>query len=427
MSNQPKIYTYKALSNLVTRLRDDLNNHLFVLIYAYNGTGKTRLSVEFKNKGKKQDIGDTLYFNAFTEDLFNWDNDLENDLERILKVNVNSKFFNGFKELALEEKIFAYLERYAEFDFKFDYEKWNVVFSKKISNPKYNPNAKEPEFITQDNIKISRGEENIFIWCIFLAICELTIDGAESYNWVKYIYIDDPISSLDDNNAIAVASDLSQLLKKGKDNLKFIISSHHSLFFNVVCNELKKYKCKRYFLHKNGYEGYTLQVTDETPFFHHVALLSELQKVKISGEINTYHFNILRSVLEKTSTFFGYDDFSKCIHGIEDEVLYSRALNLLSHGKYSIYEPIEMGEDNKMLFKRILQAFQDKYQFDLPVLVVEESQDLTDSKENFEKLIVERDIEPEKKEIEKRISPKIVGKIDLSQFEKFEKKKNIKK
>ena len=390
MSNQSKIYTYKTLSDLATRLRDDLNNFLFVLIYAYNGTGKTRLSVEFKNKGKKKKAGDTLYFNAFTEDLFHWDNDLENDLERTLKINVDSKFFNGFKELALEEKIFAYLERYAEFDFKFDYENWIVIFSKKIPNPKYKPDAEEPEYIIQDNIKISRGEENIFIWCIFLAICELTIDGAESYNWVKYIYIDDPISSLDDNNAIAVASDLSQLLKKGKDNAKFIISSHHSLFFNVVCNELKKYKCKRYFLHKNGNEGYTLQTTDETPFFHHVALLSELQRVMSSGEISTYHFNVLRSVLEKTSTFFGYDDFSKCIYGIKDEVLYSRALNLLSHGKYSIYEPVEMGEDNKRLFKNILQAFLDKYQFDLPVLLVEEKQDSVNSNENAEKPIVEK-------------------------------------
>ena len=402
MSNQSKIYTYKTLSELATRLRDDLNNFLFVLIYAYNGTGKTRLSVEFKNKGKKKEAGDTLYFNAFTEDLFHWDNDLENDLERTLKINVDSKFFNGFKELALEEKIFAYLERYAEFDFKFDYENWIVIFSKKIPNPKYKPDAEEPEYIIQDNIKISRGEENIFIWCIFLAICELTIDGAESYNWVKYIYIDDPISSLDDNNAIAVASDLSQLLKRGKDHAKFIISSHHSLFFNVVCNELKKYKCKRYFLHKNGNEGYTLQATDETPFFHHVALLSELQRVANSGEINTYHFNILRSILEKTSTFFGYDDFSRCIHGIEDEILYSRALNLLSHGKYSIYEPVEMGEDNKILFKNILQAFLNKYQFDLPILLVEEKQESIYSNENTESPI-----------IEKRISPKIVGKIDI--------------
>lgn len=397
MSNQSKIYTYKTLSNLAVRLRDDLNNHLFVLIYAYNGTGKTRLSVEFKNKGKKKEVGDTLYFNAFTEDLFHWDNDLENDLERTLKINIDSKFFNGFKELALEEKIFAYLERYAEFDFKFDYEKWIVVFSKKIPNPKYKPDAEEPEYTIQDNIKVSRGEENLFIWCIFLAICELTIDGAESYSWVKYIYIDDPISSLDDNNAIAVASDLSQLLKKGKDNVKFIISSHHSLFFNVVCNELKKHGCKRYFLHKNGNEGYTLQATDETPFFNHVALLSELQRVANSGEINTYHFNILRSILEKTSTFFGYDDFSKCIHGIEDEVLYSRALNLLSHGKYSIYEPVEMGEDNKNLFKNILQAFLSKYQFDLPILLAEEKQEAIDLNENIESTIVEKGVDLKKR------------------------------
>ena len=62
--------------------------------------------------------------------------------------------------------------------------------------------------LLKDHIKVSRGEENIFVWCVFMAICELVIDEAETYKWVKYIYIDDPISSLDDNNAIAVASDL---------------------------------------------------------------------------------------------------------------------------------------------------------------------------------------------------------------------------
>ena len=113
MSNQPKIYKYKDLSGLSARLRGDLVEHDFVLLYAHNGTGKTRLSIEFKNKGKKKINGDTLYFNAFTEDLFHWDNDLENDMDRVLKINADSKFFNAFKELALEEKIFAYLERYA--------------------------------------------------------------------------------------------------------------------------------------------------------------------------------------------------------------------------------------------------------------------------------------------------------------------------
>ncbi len=66
------IRTYQSLRKLVTRLRDDLNNAELVLLYAYNRTGKTRLSMEFKDVGKRQNNGaaDTLYFNAYTGDLF---------------------------------------------------------------------------------------------------------------------------------------------------------------------------------------------------------------------------------------------------------------------------------------------------------------------------------------------------------------------
>lgn len=356
MSNKPRIYKYTTLRGLINRLRDDLNNQDFVLLFAYNGTGKTRISMEFKERGKrKRGIErDTLYYNAYTEDLFHWHNDLENDSQRHLIINSESKFFDGFKELALEEKIFAFLERYADFDFRIDYEQWTITFSRDGN----------------DHIKISRGEENIFVWCIFLAIVELTVDGSEAYDWVKYIYIDDPISSLDDNNAIAVASDLAKLLERGKDRFKTIISSHHGLFFNVMCNELKKFRHKKYFLHRSGSSNaYTLRTTNDTPFFHHVAVLSEIQKAIESGNLYTYHFNMLRGVLEKTSTFFGFDDFSACIHGISDEDLYSRALNLLSHGKYSAYEPKEMVEDTKRLFESIFEGFTSRYRFDLPDLM----------------------------------------------------------
>jgi hypothetical protein len=371
MTVTKKNYKYKTLTNVAVRLRDDLNDHHFVLLYAYNGTGKTRLSMEFKDRSKKRrknPVTDTLYYNAYTEDLFHWNNDLDNDTERHLIINQNSRFFEGFRELALEEKIFNFLERYADFDFKIDYDNWNIIFSKQIKNPQYKPDNRLPEYIIQDNIKVSRGEENIFIWCFFLAIAELAIDddGTGSYNWVKFIYIDDPISSLDDNNAIGVASDLAKLLKKGKDKVKVVISSHHSLFYNVMYNELKKIDHKSHFLHKNGVDGYVLSATDETPFFHHVALLSELKRATAIDKVNTYHFNMLRSILEKTSIFFGYNDFSSCIKGVEDELLFSRALNLLSHGKYSIYQPVEMNQDNKELFNRILNAFLEKYEFQLP-------------------------------------------------------------
>lgn len=357
MSTPPLIYQYENLESLAVKLREDLSSKDFVLVYAYNGTGKTRISIAFKAIGKQGDNKDTLYFNAFTEDLFYWDNDLENDTERILKINAESNFFNGFRELALEEKIFSYLERYADFNFKIDYQEWFISFTKGDNF----------------NIKISRGEETIFKWCIFLALCELTIDGAEAYNWVKYFFIDDPISSLDDNNAIAVANDLCKLLKKGNGKIKTIITSHHVLFFNVVCNELKKQKHKRYFLHKNSVAGFTLRATDDTPFFHHVASLSELKDAVQSNNIKTFHFNMLRSILEKTSSFFGFNDFGKCIHGLEDDVLFERALNLLSHGKYSVYDPVEMGDDTKELFKKIVNAFLEKYQFELPVMLIEEA------------------------------------------------------
>jgi AAA domain len=379
MSAKLTTHRYNSMDRLVTRLRDDLNggNQDFVLLYAYNGTGKTRLSMAFKDAGKHKNKGqpDTLYFNAFTEDLFSWDNDLQNDNERRLHINDKSKFFQGLKELALDERIGHYLARYADFLFDIDYDQWTVSFRKDEAR----------------HIKVSRGEENIFIWCVFMAICERVIDGAESYQWVKYLYVDDPITSLDDNNAIAVASDLAKLLRKAKsrtrpesvaaggpgqaDNtprmvpapIKAVVSSHHALFFNVVCNELKKDAHKKYFLHRpERGSTYTLRATNDTPFFHHVAMLAEIKKAAEAGKLYTYHFNMLRSILEKTATFFGNDDFSACIHGLDDEDLFARALNLLSHGKYDVYQPAEMVDDNKRLFRQILEAFLARYQFTLP-------------------------------------------------------------
>jgi AAA domain len=372
MSGNPKAHTYQSMNRLVKKLRDDLNGGgpEFVLLYAYNGTGKTRLSMAFKDTGKKQagDQRDTLYFNAFTEDLFTWDNDLDGDSERVLKINSSSNFFSGVEELEMENRIRPFLHRYGDFDFSIDYTQWTINFSREVQVK--TPDGTKTETI--DNIKVSRGEENIFIWCFFLAIAQLAMDGAEAYNWVKYLYIDDPISSLDDNNAIAVASDLAQLLKNKQNHIRVVISSHHSLFFNVMCNELKKLKHRKYFLSKNGgTQAHILQPTDDTPFFHHVAMLHELQQAAKSGKLYTYHFNMLRSILEKTATFFGFNDFSACIQGVEDEVLYARALNLLSHGKYSAYEPREMVDDTKDLFKRILTVFLDRYRFDLPDSITE--------------------------------------------------------
>jgi hypothetical protein len=375
----------------VNRLRDDLNQRetesqkkvinkpaTILLLYAYNRTGKTRLSMEFKDSGKRktkknpQGKADTLYFNAFTEDLFTWENDLASDSVRYLQLNGESKFFAALNDLALDETIAVYLSRYADFEFDIVYADWKITFRKE----------------REENIKISRGEQNIFIWCLFMAICERMLDGHESYQWVKYLYIDDPISSLDDNNAVSVACDLAKLLRRaasrtnslGEPNpIKIVFSSHHALFFNVMCNEIGRAKegepkvsHKRYFLHRaNGDGVYSLRATDDTPFFHHVATLAELQRAAdpVTGSLYTFHFNALRSIMEKTASFFGHDDISFCLKALnnkEDQALYNRALNLLSHGKYAIQEPTMMGEDNKELFRRIMADFITTFNFALP-------------------------------------------------------------
>ncbi|MDE0242256.1 MAG: anticodon nuclease [bacterium] len=379
--------TFSDLNALAARIRQELENKKFILIYAYNGTGKTRLSTAFKSLGKASNADDdaeqrdTLYFNAFTEDLFLWDNDLEKNSERKLKLNTASRFFAGLESMEMDTRIRTLLDRYVDFEFLIDTVNWEVIFSRKIrykrdsrseenANDATNGRGKsEDEYETrsEESIKISRSEENIFIWCFFLAIVQLALDddGTGPYSWVQYLYIDDPISSLDEHNAIAVASHLAQLLKRPESRLKTVISTHHTLFFNVLYNELRN--ANKYFLAREGSpEGFLLRKTGDTPFFHHVAALVELYEAEREGRLHTHHFNMLRAILEKTASFHGYNSFSACIKrdaDDEDGILHTRLINILSHGDYSLFEPQEMLEENKLYFRKILHDFIKQYPF----------------------------------------------------------------
>src|SRR3954452_13883305 len=138
------------LPALARHLRAELQTKKFVLLYAYNGTGKTRLSRVFNELGKVGDTRDTLYFNAYTEDLFQWDNDLANARERVLKINKDSRFFAGLGELEMDNRIRPLLNRYADFDFRIDTTEWEVSFSREIES------GGTAALI--EGIKVSRGE-----------------------------------------------------------------------------------------------------------------------------------------------------------------------------------------------------------------------------------------------------------------------------
>ncbi len=382
---------FANLKGVAEYLRTTLKSKKYVLLYAYNGIGKTRLSAEFKNLGKKvNEEGeivqeDTLYFNAFTEDLFSWDNDLENDTHRVLRINGDSRFFKGLQKFEMESRIGKLLKRYADFKHRINYENREILF--------FRERDVEGNRIP---IKVSRGEENIFVWCFFLAVVRLAIEGQGDYDWVKYIYIDDPISSLDDNNAVAVAHHLAQLFKKSDaekseaekskaekskaekskaekkvvlpPDKKVVLSSHHTLFFNVMCNEWKN--ANKYFLSKSERgDGYSLKAMEgDTARFYHVAMLRYLKKAADSEELFTYHFNILRSIMEKAALFHGYVDFSHCIkvdaeNDDKEKTFLKRLIQLLNHGGYSLMEPVEMLPENKAHFKKILNDFLETYSF----------------------------------------------------------------
>ena len=365
---------FDDLLALAQHLRDELEEKKSVLIYAYNGTGKTRLSTAFKDLGKVvNDEGettaqDTLYFNAFTEDLFFWDNDLANDRARVLKINSDSRFFAGLGELEMDNRIRPLLNRYADFEFRIDTTEWTVSFSRVIETA--------GTTATVEDIKISRGEENIFIWCFFLAIVQLAIDEAEAYRWVRYVYIDDPISSLDEANAVMVAHHLAQMLKDAPSRIRVVVSSHHVLFFNVLCNEMKK--PRMYFMTRQRQAVghiFKVQETDSTPFLYHLASLVEMHQAQKSGALYTHHFNMLRRVMEQTASFFGYPKWHDCIKPEADDpnqTIYKRIIDLMSHGDYSLYEPREMMPENKEHFGRVLKQFITLHPFS-PALFPEEA------------------------------------------------------
>ncbi len=79
-----------------------------VLIYAFNSTGKTRLSVAFKVATKGAEGAHSgVYYNAFSEDIFVWDNGDENEDGEII-LNVRQSSLSAFHSLLTEDKVLRF-------------------------------------------------------------------------------------------------------------------------------------------------------------------------------------------------------------------------------------------------------------------------------------------------------------------------------
>jgi len=396
----------KSLNEIAQQLKDakyktkaktaSESDVMIQLVYAFNGTGKTRLSREFKflvdpkSNIESEEIEETslaskkiFYYSAFTEDLFYWDNDLENDVAPKLKIHLNSFTEWVFNEQGQEPNVINHFQNYTD-------EKLTPHF-----NHEYIAKNSEGKDITirafsevtfsyergnderSDNIKISKGEESCFVWSVFYSLLEQVISvlnmpeesdrETNQFDSLEYVFIDDPVSSLDENHLIELAVNLAQLVKSSKSELRFIITTHNPLFYNVLHNELKKGTFKKYFLKKDENNEYELTTQgNDSPFSYHLFLKSEIEKAIETEQLKKYHFNFLRNILEKTSTFLGYENWGELLPKVEDgraNPYESRIINISSHSKHSGEEIAELSEADKRVLKFLLEEIKKNHQF----------------------------------------------------------------
>lgn len=382
----------KTLEQIAQQLKD--TNKKVQLIYAFNGTGKTRLSLAFKKLIAPEDNDDgvelsrekILYYNAFTEDLFYWDNDLEEDAAPKLKIQSNT-----FTDWILRERgdtdIVKNFQRYTSDKLMPLFHEQDVIQAGKKTGYKTYPEVTfsfETGSESSGNLKISKGEERNFVWSVFYTLLQEVIATLEEPNQAKrednqfdkleYIFIDDPVSSLDDTHLIELAVDLANLIKRshfyeGK-GLRFVVTTHSPLFYNVLHNELnndlknpiqdgtltwlyKRGQSEKYKMEKKLDGTFELVKSNDRPFSYHLFLLSEIRNAIKNQQISKYHFAFLRNILEKTATFLGYprweDLLEKTNEGFPNSFA-SRVMDLSSHSAHAGEEisDIEVKDKEKL-------------------------------------------------------------------------------
>lgn len=189
------------------------------------------------------------------------------------------------------------------------------------------------------------------------------------------MFIDDPVSSLDDNHLIELAVNIAELVKTSTSNVHYIITTHNPLFYNVLFNEFendveKKYDRKRDSdkkrLEKLDDGTYALINSTDTPFSYHLFLLTEIEKAIKSGDIQKYHFNFMRNILEKTCTFLGYRKWKKLLPDGDRKEYYNRIINLYSHNKHHGEEIQPITEEAKTALKELVDILKTTYHFRQP-------------------------------------------------------------
>lgn len=360
----------KTLTEIAQQLRDRNNN--VQLIYAFNGVGKTRLSREVKEliAPKEEDNSGVkiLYYNAFTEDLFYWDNDLTGDAERKLKIQTNNYTDWALKEQGQDQNTIGHFQHYTS-------ESLTPIFNDDFSEVVFTVQRGNDELV--ENVKISKGEESCFIWSIFFSLLEQVIAvlnipevedrETDQFNQLEYVFIDDPVTSLDENHLIELAVNLATLVKSAPSSINFIFTTHNPLFYNVLYNELrmqKKTKRDGCYLLKRLDDGlFSLDVKggdSNKSFSYHLYLKQIIEEAIADNQVQKYHFMLLRNLYEKTANFLGHKHWGDLLPDDKGTYL-KRVMNFASHSTLSNEVVAEPTPEEQNIVKFLLDYLLDNY------------------------------------------------------------------
>lgn len=385
------------------------------LIYAFNGVGKTRLSREFKDliapkvDGYEEETNGTevlqwriLSYNDSIEDLFYWENADVQDFECKLRIQRNILTDLILIDQGQDRNIITTFQRYTS-------EKITPQFIEEYITEKQGGRPTKVRVIPGvtfsiensideriNNVRISKGEESNFIWSVFytllvqvIAILDVDNPGnreTNQFDELEYVFIDDPVSSLDEGHLIELAVDVAELVKKASRlKLKFIITTHNPLFFNVLHHELnsidnekyKEYKTnqlEKYRLTKDHNGAYHLEKQkSDSPFSYHLFLLSELEKAVESGQLQKFHLSFLRNILEKTATFLGHENWGAFFSSLtgNENPYEKRIINFYNHSRHSGEETADLTGDDRELLLKVFNAIKGTFRFGEKKAVVE--------------------------------------------------------
>jgi len=354
-----------TLDEIAKSLRDD--DARIALAYAFNATGKTQLSVAFKNATKQPDGSHTgVYYNAYSEDLFVWDNDEENEGASI-RLTVMPSSLSRFHTLLTEDNIRDKLNAYQpKFGFSLNLHEDDPekgIESVSFFIPNQNPD------VLQKPIKVSRGEERIFVWCFFLALFE--VEGWADKQ-ASHFFIDDPVSSLDDHNIFITAATLFDLIESHFENRKIVVTTHHIGLFSILSDWLTKGEKSDKFRRRTKLHVLSsktgeleLEICRNDVFLYHLRVLQVLTAAQKANDVRSYHFALLRQVLENIASFLGVGQFGYVLQqiGIDDPAEVTRIVNALSHKKVYYYESDYVVPDNLELFSNVMDRLLNKYNF----------------------------------------------------------------